>query len=79
MDFVSLDVLVENQSGIIEKIGGNFGLKRRLMEMGFIKGEKITVVKYAPLRDPVEYKIKDYHLSLRKNEAKNILVEKIED
>lgn len=49
-------------------------LRKRLMEMGFVPGALVEVVRAAPLGDPVEYKIKGYHLSLRAAEAKLISV-----
>ncbi|MGQ9812791.1 MAG: FeoA family protein [Dissulfurimicrobium sp.] len=51
--------------------------KKRLLEMGFIATAEITVIKYAPLKDPVEYLIKDYHVSLRHEEAREIVVKKL--
>lgn len=59
----------------IIKILGSGGVCRRLLDMGCIKGEEIEVIKVAPLGDPIDIKIKGYHLSLRKEEAKNIEVE----
>lgn len=53
-------------------------IKRRLMDMGVLNGETLTVEKVAPLGDPVDIVIKNYHLSLRKSEAENIEVEVIE-
>lgn len=52
-------------------------LHKRIMEMGLTPGTVIYVERYAPLGDPVEFKIKGYHLSLRKDEAACIEVEKI--
>lgn len=49
----------------------------KLMEMGFVPGEKIMVYQVAPLGDPISIRIAGYHLSLRINEAENILVEEI--
>ncbi len=48
--------------------------KKRLGEMGFRKGERVKIIKYAPLKDPMEIKIKDYNISLRIKEAKTIIV-----
>ncbi len=61
--------LVEGQAGIILKIKGRGQFRQRLMEMGFIVGKIVEVIKKAPLRDPIEYKIMGYHVSLRKSEA----------
>ncbi|HEX2922084.1 MAG TPA: ferrous iron transport protein B [Bacteroidales bacterium] len=61
--------LNEGEEGIILKIKGRGQFRHRLSEMGFVTGRKITVVRKAPLRDPVEYRIMDYHVSLRNSEA----------
>lgn len=49
----------------------------KLMEMGFVPGEKIVVYQIAPLGDPISIRVAGYHLSLRINEAENILVEEL--
>jgi len=67
--------LAEGEEGIILKIKGRGQFRQRLMEMGFIAGKRITVVKKAPLRDPVEYMIMGYHVSLRNSEAQLIQIE----
>lgn len=59
----------------ILKIGSLGSLKRRLMDMGVLVGEKIKVEKLAPLGDPIEITVKSYKLSLRKKEAEKIDVE----
>lgn len=66
--------LVEGEEGIILKIKGRGRFRQRLMEMGFVAGKKVRVIKKAPLRDPVEYKIMGYHVSLRNSEARLIEV-----
>lgn len=60
---------------IVQKLIGQGEIKRRLMDMGIIPGTEIQIQKVAPLGDPVEIKFKGYNLSLRWNEAENILVE----
>ena len=60
------------------KVGGIQGqgpVKRRILDMGVVPGSEIEVIRVAPLGDPVEFKLKGYYLSLRKEEAENILVE----
>ncbi|MCK5707488.1 MAG: ferrous iron transport protein A [Candidatus Aureabacteria bacterium] len=64
--------------GIVKRVEGQGNLKRKLLDMGVIPGSSIEVVKLAPLGDPVDVKIKGYHLSLRKEEAIQISVEVIE-
>lgn len=66
--------LEEGQSGIITKIRGRGAFRRRLAEMGFVKGKEVTVIKAAPLQDPIEYKILGYNVSLRRSEARQIEV-----
>jgi ferrous iron transport protein A len=52
-------------------------LRRRIMDMGIVKGTLITIKKVAPLGDPIEITVRGYELSLRKSDAENIIVEKI--
>ena len=61
---------------VIRRIAGEGAFRRRLMEMGFLPGVSVEVVKFAPLRDPVEFRIKGYHVSLRREEAENVIVER---
>jgi len=49
--------------------------RSRLMEMGLLVGTPVELVRFAPLGDPVEIKVRGYHLTLRKNEAEQILVQ----
>jgi Fe2+ transport system protein FeoA len=64
----------EGQSVVIERIGGHGALRRRLQEMGILKGTEVTIEKYAPLKDPMELVVKGYHVSLRIEEAAQINV-----
>ena len=59
---------------MIVKVHGHGSFRNRIVEMGFVKGEKVTVIKNAPLRDPIEYKLMDSHISLRRSEARLIEV-----
>jgi DtxR family transcriptional regulator, Mn-dependent transcriptional regulator len=56
-------------------IRGRSSFKKRLLEMGLVKGETIRKVKLAPLADPAEYVIKNYHVSLRREEAADVMIE----
>ena len=58
--------LTEGQEAVILKIYGRGAFRKRLIEMGFVRGKKIKVTKFAPLKDPVEYNIMGYEVSLRK-------------
>lgn len=73
---VTLYDLNEGEEGIILKIKGRGQFRQRLSEMGFVVGKKVQVIKKAPLRDPVEYRIMGYHISLRNSEAQLIEVDK---
>jgi len=64
----------EGQKGIISRVRGSGAVRRRLLEMGFVKGTGITIEKYAPLKDPLELVVKGYHVSLRVEEAAQISV-----
>ncbi|MCG8567488.1 MAG: FeoA domain-containing protein [Desulfobacterales bacterium] len=65
------------QEGTIVRVSGSSALRRRLLEMGINRGTRVRVEKYAPLRDPLELVVKGYHISLRVEEATNILVENV--
>ncbi|MDA8161371.1 MAG: FeoA family protein [Desulfobacteraceae bacterium] len=73
---MTLDDLKTGERARVIKVAAHGPFKKRLLEMGFISGTDVEVIKYAPLKDPVEYLIRGYHISLRHEEAKNILVEK---
>ena len=59
----------------VKKLLGEGPIKRRIMDMGILKGTEITVVKIAPIGDPIEVNLRGYELSIRKSEAANIEVE----
>ena len=61
--------LYNDQSGIITKVKGRGAFRKRITEMGFVKGKTVKVIKNAPLKDPVEYSLMGYQVSLRRSEA----------
>lgn len=67
-----LSELKTGEKGLIVKVLGHGGFRKRIVEMGFIKGKEVEVVLNAPLRDPIEYKIMNYKISLRHEEAQHI-------
>lgn len=71
---MTLQDLTQGERGVITKVKGHGSFRKRITEMGFIIGKEVKVVKKAPLRDPVEYKILDYFVSLRNSEANLIEV-----
>jgi len=69
-----LDQLQVGASARIVRVNATGAIRRRLLEMGFVRGERLRVEKLAPLGDPMELVIKGYHLSLRREEGACILV-----
>ena len=74
---MQLSDLRRGQSATIVRVGGNGMLRRRIQEMGILKGTEVYVEKYAPLRDPLELIVKGYHVSLRVEEAAQITVDNV--
>jgi ferrous iron transport protein A len=72
---IKMRQMSDNQKGIIRKVSGTGDMGRRIREMGLVKDTPIQIQGRAPLKDPVAVKIRDYVLTLRNNEAGNILVE----
>ena len=75
---MKLSDLNTGEHGVIVKVQGHGGFRKRIIEMGFIKGEDVEVLLNAPLQDPVKYKLMDYEVSLRHQEAEMIEVNKVE-
>ena len=71
---MKLSELKTGEKGVIVKVTGHGGFRKRIVEMGFIKGKVVEVLLNAPLKDPVKYKIMNYEVSLRHNEADMIEV-----
>ncbi|MCF0156064.1 MAG: ferrous iron transport protein A [Veillonella sp.] len=70
-----LDQLQPGDTGVVHAIRGGGNVMHRLIDMGLVKGTKISVVKYAPLGDPIEIRLKNFELALRLSEAKTIEVD----
>lgn len=71
---MKLSDLKTGQSGIIVKVMGHGGFRKRIIEMGFVKGKMVEVLQNAPLQDPVKYRVMGYEVSLRHTEAELIEV-----
>ncbi len=69
-----LSELKTGEKGVIVKVMGHGGFRKRIVEMGFIKGKTVEVVLNAPLKDPIKYKVMGYEISLRRQEAEMIEV-----
>jgi len=76
---IHLSDLKTGEEGIITKVLGHGAFRKRITEMGFVKGKRVTVIKNAPLQDPVEYKIMNYNVSLRRSEAQLVEVIGVEE
>jgi len=63
---------------IVDIVGGSPRLRRRILDMGLVEGTRVKVVRAAPLKDPMEFQTSGYDLTLRRDEAKNIIVEVVE-
>ena len=74
---VNLKSLADGKSGVVEKIELTGATKRRLIEMGITPGTKITVLKRAPLGDPIEILLRGYSLTIRGTDAEQILVSEV--
>lgn len=72
--YLRLSDIPTGEKCVIVKVHGHGSFRNRIVEMGFVKGENVLVIKNAPLRDPIEYKLMDSHISLRRSEARLIEV-----
>ena len=71
---MKLSELNTGERGVIVKVYGHGSFRKRIIEMGFVRGSKVKVILNAPLRDPIEYEIIGYKISLRREEADKIEV-----
>ena len=71
---MKLSELNTGERGVIVKVNGHGGFRKRIKEMGFVRGNKVKVILNAPLRDPIEYEIIGYKISLRREQAEKIEV-----
>lgn len=79
MEEKPLSEFPEGAITVIVRIEAGGVLRKRLMELGFRRGEKLTLVRYAPFKDPLQVRIKGYNLSLRVEEANTIIVRPAKD
>jgi ferrous iron transport protein A len=70
----SLDQLKLGQRGTVTALEGSDAIVQRLLEMGLLEGEEVEVIGFAPLGDPMEIRLRDYRLSLRRSEAARVQV-----
>jgi len=70
----SLDQLLRGQRARVTRLEGSDAIVQRLFEMGLLEGEELEVIGFAPLGDPIEIRLRDYRLSLRRSEAARVEV-----
>lgn len=73
-DHATLADLQPGQQAYVCRVRPDSAPRRRLMEMGFVSGTKLRLVRFAPFGDPIQVELHGYHLSLRRSEAREILV-----
>ncbi len=71
---MNLNELKEGEKAIIAKVKGRGAFRKRITEMGFVRGREVEVIRNAPLRDPIEYRLMNYDVSLRRSEAKLVSI-----
>lgn len=75
-DIITLAELLPKDKARVVKVSGRSVLHRRMLDMGILPGVVVEMVRVAPLGDPIDIKVKGFHLSLRKSEAACISVER---
>lgn len=75
---MNLNQYKPGESGVVEAVGGEGALRRRLLDMGLTPGTRISVRKVAPFGDPMELHLRGYELTLRGEDARNIKMKKAE-
>jgi len=75
---VPLTSLAPGDRARVVDVEGEGAFRRRLLDMGFVKGTRVRVIKHAPLRSPIEYCIGGTHVTLRRTEAEKIIVETVD-
>lgn len=76
---MKLSDLKTGERGVIVKVTGHGGFRKRIVEMGFVKGKVVDVLQNAPLQDPVKYKVMGYEVSVRRSEAEKIEIISVEE
>ena len=75
MSVIALSEMAVGQKGIVQDLLGDPEICQRLLEMGLTSGTVVEIVRFAPMGDPIDIKVRGYHLSLRRHEAESIKVD----
>ncbi len=78
MSETTLNVLEPGSKAKVIRIKGKGATRKRILDMGIVPGVEIEIIKRAPLKDPVEFKVKGYNLSMRQREAGLVVVQPLE-
>lgn len=73
---ITLADLTPSETGRISAVTGVDGLSQRLAEMGFTPGQSVQVIRFAPLGDPMQVRIRGFNIALRKKEARRVMLER---
>jgi ferrous iron transport protein A len=74
---ISLDKLLPGETGVVQRIDYTKAkVQHRLMEMGVVRGTQVQLIRFAPMGDPLEVRVRGYRLSLRRSEAQVVMVSK---
>ena len=76
---MTLAQLPAGKSGVITTVGGEGALRCRLLDMGLLPRTAVTVHKVAPMGDPIQIRLRDYELTLRKEDAENIQLREVDN
>ena len=76
---MTLDKLEVGKDAVIESVGGKGALRRHFLDMGLTPGTEVTMMKKAPMGDPIELRLRSYELTLRLADAEKIEIENIRD
>jgi Fe2+ transport system protein FeoA len=77
MSSITLDALNAGERGKVTQVSGTSDIQRRLLEMGITPGTTVRLVRFAPMGDPLDIEVRGYHLSLRKNEARQVTLDRL--
>ena len=76
---LTLDTVPVGTECIVKQIGGKGKIRTRILDMGLTRGIQIKVIRVAPFGDPIEFEVRGYNLSLRKEEARQVMVQELHD
>jgi len=76
---LTLDTVPVGTECIVKQIGGKGKIRTRILDMGLTRGTQVKVIRVAPFGDPIEFEVRGYNLSLRKEEARQVMVQELHD